>query len=64
VRRLSEDMELELVNLFPKQSDLRLHAVRSLMLLEESGERKQSELADLLDVQRYALSRLLTSLCA
>lgn len=32
------------------------------MLLEESGERKQSELADLLEVQLYALSRLLTTL--
>jgi hypothetical protein len=33
VKRLAEDMELELVALFPKQSDLRLQAVRLLMLV-------------------------------
>jgi DNA-binding transcriptional ArsR family regulator len=60
--RLAEDMELELSELFPKHSDLRLLAVRLLMLLEKSGERKQSELADLLDVEPYMLSRLLTRL--
>ena len=40
VERLAEDMELELVELFPKQSDLRLQAVRLLMRLEESGPKK------------------------
>jgi hypothetical protein len=60
--RLAEDMELELSELFPKHSDLRLLAVRLLMLLEKSGERKQGELADLLEVQSYMLSRLLTRL--
>jgi len=39
VERLAEDMELELGELFPKQSDLRLQAVRLLMRLEESGPR-------------------------
>ena len=39
---LVEDMEAELVELFPKQSDLRLQAVRLLMHLEESGPKKQS----------------------
>jgi DNA-binding transcriptional ArsR family regulator len=62
VARLAEDMELELAELFPKQSDLRLLAVRLLMLLEESGGRNQSELADLLGVEAYVLSRLLTKL--
>jgi hypothetical protein len=62
VERLAEDMELELVELFPKHSDLRFLAVRLLMLLEESGERKQSELATLLEVEPYMLSRLLTKL--
>jgi len=37
VERLAGDMELELTELFPKQSDLRLQAVRLLMRLEESG---------------------------
>ena len=62
VARLAEDMELELAELFPKHSDLRLLAVRLLMLLEESGERKQIELADFLEVKPYELSRLLTRL--
>ena len=62
VARLAEDMELELAELFPKHSDLRLLAVRLLMLLEESGERKQIELAELLEVEPYVLSRLLTKL--
>ena len=62
VARLAEDMELELAELFPKRSDLRLLALRLLMLLEESGERKQSELAELLEVQPYMVSRLLTRL--
>jgi hypothetical protein len=39
--RLAEDMELELAELFPKHSDLRLQAVRLLMLLEESGPARQ-----------------------
>jgi hypothetical protein len=46
VERLAEDMELELAELFPKQSDLRLQGVRVLMHLEESGPRSQTELAD------------------
>jgi len=62
VERLAEDMELELVELFPKQSDLRLQAVRLLILLEESGPRKQTELAEELGLEEYAMSRLLTKL--
>ncbi len=62
VERLVEDMELEFVVLFPKDSDLRLLAVRLILLLEERGEQKQRALADLLEVQGYALSRLLTKL--
>jgi len=60
--RLAEDMELELVELFPKQSDLRLQAVRLLMLLEESGPRKQSELSEELSLEAYEMSRLLAKL--
>jgi len=62
MEQLAEDMELELADLFPKHSDLRWSAVRLLLLLEERGERKQSELADSLGVEDYALSRLLTKL--
>jgi DNA-binding MarR family transcriptional regulator len=62
IQQLAEDMELELADLFPKNSDLRWLAVRLLLLLQERGERKQSELADPLEVEGYALSRLLTKL--
>jgi hypothetical protein len=62
VERLAEDMELELVELFPKQSDLRLQAVRLLMHLEESGPNKQTELAEELGLEGYAMSRLLANL--
>jgi hypothetical protein len=62
VERLAEDMELELAELFPKQSDLRLQAVRLLMHLEESGPRKQTELAEELGMEGYAMSRLLARL--
>jgi len=59
VERLEEDMELELSELFPKHSELGRQAVRLLMHLEESGPQKQSELVEQLDMERYALSRLL-----
>jgi uncharacterized membrane protein len=62
VERLAEDMELELAELFPKQSDLRLQAVRLLMYLEESGPKKQSELAEEFGLEEYAMSRLLAKL--
>ena len=62
VERLAEDMELELAELFPKQSDLRLQAVRLLMYLEESGPKKQSELVEELGLEAYAMSRLLVKL--
>jgi len=60
--RLAEDMELELVELFPKQSDLRIQAVQLLMYLEESGPKKQSDLAERLGIEDYAISRLLAKL--
>jgi DNA-binding MarR family transcriptional regulator len=60
--RLADDMELELVELFPKRSGLRLEAVRLLMHLEESGPEKQSELAKSLGIEAYSLSGLLTKL--
>jgi hypothetical protein len=62
IERLAEDMELELVELFRKQSDLRLQAVRLLMYLEESGPKKQAELAEEFGLEEYAMSRLLAKL--
>ena len=62
VERLVEDRELELSALFSKHSDLASLAVRLIMLLEERGELGQSEIANLLDVKEYTLSRLLTKL--
>jgi len=55
-------MELGLEELFPKKSDLRLQAVRLLMHLEESGPKKQTELVEELDMEDYAMSRLLAKL--
>lgn len=60
--QLIEDMELELGELFPKQSDLRLVAVQLLLLLEESGPQKQTHLTKHLGIEDYAMSRLLTKL--
>jgi len=62
VARLVEDMRLELVELFPKQSELQLQAVRLLMLLEESGSRKQNELAEELGMEAYEMTRLVEKL--
>jgi len=56
------ESEAELAELFPKQSGLRLQAVRLLMHLEESGPRKQSELAEELGMEPYAMSRLLAKM--
>jgi DNA-binding MarR family transcriptional regulator len=54
--------EVELAELLPKQSDLRIQAVRLLMRLEESGPKRQTELAEELGIEAYAISRLLTKL--
>jgi len=62
MERLAADMELELADLFPKHSDLRWPAVRLLLLLQERGDRMQSEIADSLEVEAYAVTRLLTKL--
>jgi DNA-binding MarR family transcriptional regulator len=55
-------MQLELQELFPKQSELRLQGVQLLMRLEEAGQMKQSKLITELDLDPYAVSRLLTKL--
>jgi DNA-binding MarR family transcriptional regulator len=62
IERLAEDMEHELAELFARQSDLRLQAVRLLMHLEQSGSKRQSELAEELGVEAYAMSGLLAKL--
>jgi DNA-binding MarR family transcriptional regulator len=62
VGRLVEDMELELVELFPKRSELRLQAVRLLLLLEESESRKQNGLSEELGMEAYEITRLLAKL--
>ena len=60
--RLAEDMELELSELFPKQSDLRLQAVQLLLNLSESGPQTQTQLTNVLGMEPYAISRLLAKL--
>jgi DNA-binding MarR family transcriptional regulator len=44
------------------ETHLRLQAVRLLMHLEESGSKRQTELAEDLGVEAYAMSRLLEKL--
>jgi hypothetical protein len=61
-QRLAEDMELELSDLFPKHSDLRLQAVQLLLHLSESGPQKQTQLIEELELPPYTVSRLLTKL--
>ena len=53
---------MELSDLFPKHSDLRFQAVRLLTHLQEHGSEKQTVLAEVLEVEDYATSRLLTKL--
>ena len=60
--RMAEDMEPEMQELFPKQNDLRLQAVRMLIHLGESGPVEQSQLAEQLDIKPYTLSRILAKL--
>ena len=62
IDRLSEDMELQLAELFSRQSDLCSDAVRLLLHLEEEGPRKQTALSEDLGLETYALGRLLTKL--
>jgi DNA-binding MarR family transcriptional regulator len=62
IEQLAEDMEHELLNLFPKHSDQRFQAVQLLMHLQEHGPQKQSELTEALGIEPYAMSRLLAKL--
>jgi hypothetical protein len=60
--RLAEDMELELSELLPKQSELRLKSVQLLLHLQESGPKRQTQLTKDLGLEPYKLSRLLEKL--
>jgi len=62
LERLAEDMELELAEVFPRQSDAPRQAVQLLMELEEHGSLKQSELVRRLGIEDYSMSRLLAKL--
>jgi DNA-binding MarR family transcriptional regulator len=62
LERICEDMALELAQLFPKHSELREQAARLLIRLGERGDWKQTELAKDLDMEPYALSRILAKL--
>ena len=62
IERLAEDMELELAEVFPRQSDAPRQAVRVLMELEEHGPLKQGDLGERLGIEDYSLSRLLAKL--
>jgi len=55
--RFAEDMELELSELFPKQSDLRFKSVQLLLHLQESGPKRQTQLTQDLGLEPYDLSR-------
>jgi hypothetical protein len=62
VEQLMEDMELELSEIFPKQSELKRQAVRVMFHLTEKGPQTQTRLAEELDVEEYTLTRLLQKL--
>ncbi|MCJ7506412.1 MarR family transcriptional regulator [Candidatus Bathyarchaeota archaeon] len=59
---LAEDMDQQLAEVFPKQADQRIQAVKLLLHLEEHGPAGQTEIAQLLNLPEYAISRLLNKL--
>jgi len=59
---LAQDMDQQLAEIFPKQPDLRIQAVRLLLHLEEHGPTNQTKIAGLLGQQEYTVSRLLNKL--
>jgi hypothetical protein len=60
-KKIVEDMELELLQVFPKQKDYRIYAVRLFDHLE-SGPKKQSQLSEELNLPPYTITRLLNKL--
>jgi len=59
---LAEDMDQQLAEVFPKQADQRIQAVKLLLHLEEHGPTSQTEIAQFLSLPEYAISRLLNKL--
>jgi len=59
---LAKEMDQQLSEIFPRQPDLRTQAVKLLLHLEEHGPIGQVKIAELLDIQDYAVSRLLNKL--
>ena len=62
VERISEDMELELSEPFPRDREFRVLAVRVLLWLGEVGAARQQELLSRFGVEESRLSRLLERL--
>ncbi len=62
LERLAEDMEFELTEAFPRQSDAPRQAVQLLMELEEHGPLRQGELGKRLGIEDYSVSRLVAKL--
>ncbi|OGD53027.1 hypothetical protein A3K80_03815 [Candidatus Bathyarchaeota archaeon RBG_13_38_9] len=61
-KRLADDMELELTELFPKQSELKPQAVQLLLHLSEKGSKNQNQLSEDLELKPYTISRILAKL--
>jgi len=60
--RVSEDLGLELEQLFPKNLESRHEAVRIILHLSDSGQMEQGMLAKALELPEYTMSRLLSRL--
>ena len=60
--RLAEDLDTELEELFPKNTDSRRDAARIIHHLQASGPMDQTKLGDGLDMPAYTLSRLLSKM--
>jgi hypothetical protein len=56
--RVSQDMDGELSQLFPRNPEARSMAIMILNLLEEDGDWNQKSLAEQLEIPEYKLSRL------
>jgi len=59
---LAQDMDQQLTEIFPKQPDLRIQAIKLLLHLEEHGPTSQTKIAELLGLKEYAVTRLLNKL--
>ena len=62
IQLLAEDMDQQLTELYPRQPDQRTQAVKLLLHLEEHGPTDQTEIAQLLNLPEYSVSRLLNKL--